>query len=57
MIEFEGASLEVLAKLHAHQLASTPEAFDDLERAQRRRSRALADMLLFLDNIDDPGKR
>ena len=56
MSEFEDASQEVLAKLHTHETQGTQEALDDLVRAQHRRSNALADMLMFLDDLDEPSK-
>jgi hypothetical protein len=57
MREFEDATQEVLARLHAHELEGTPEAFDALMSAQLRRSRTLSDMLQFLDTLDDLGRR
>ena len=56
MSAFEDASEEVLARLHAHQTQGTQQALDDLARAQRRRSTALTDMLVFLDDLDQPSK-
>jgi len=53
MGEFEDASKEVLAKLHAHEAEGTEEALGALVRAQVRRSNALHDMLQFLDTLDD----
>lgn len=57
MTEFEDACEEVLAKLHEHQLAGTPEALHGLIRAQLRRSNALTDMVQYLDTLDDTGRR
>ena len=57
MTEFEDASQEVLANLHAHQTQGTQHAFDALVRAQHRRSTALTDMLRFLDDVDQPSRR
>ena len=53
MAEFEDASQDVLACLHVHETQATQRAFDALIRAQLRRSRALSDMLQFLDSADD----
>jgi hypothetical protein len=53
MSEFEDASQDVLATLHAHQVERTQEALDALIRAQLRRSTVLSDMLQFLDALDD----
>ena len=57
MTAFEDASLEVLENLHAHQAQATQKALDALVRAQAKRSKALADMLQFLDTMDDTGRR
>jgi hypothetical protein len=52
MSEFEDASQDVLARLHAHQIEGTQEALDELVSAQLRRSRILGEMLQFLDDFD-----
>ena len=57
MSEFEDASQEVVAKLHAHEDSGTQRALDELVGAQLRRSRALSDMLQFLDDFENTGKR
>jgi hypothetical protein len=53
MTKFEDASQDVLACLHVHETQRTQKALDALIRAQLRRSRALSDMLQFLDSMDD----
>jgi len=53
MSEFEDASQDVLARLHAHQVEGTQDALDALIRAQLRRSTVLSDMLQLLDTLDD----
>ncbi len=57
MAKFEDASQEVLATLHAHETQGTQQALDALIRAQLRRSRALHDMLHFLDTMEDMNRR
>jgi hypothetical protein len=57
MSEFEDASQEVLARLHAHETERSQEALDALIRAQLRRSKALSKMLRVLDALDDTGRR
>jgi hypothetical protein len=57
MDRFEDASQEVLAALHAHETQATQKDLDALIRAQLRRSRAIHDMLHFLDSLDEIGKR
>ena len=53
MAEFEDASRDVLASLHAHETQGTQQALDALIRAELRRNTALHHMLEFLDRMDD----
>ena len=57
MNEFEDASQQVLATLHAHEVEGTQAALDQLISAQLRRSRAVSALMQFLDDFENTGKR